>query len=178
MKFHSVFAFALSFTALTACQPTDGFLPRFTDEPVSAPSGSDLSGMMCAGDPALSERMAEAINVAREGEGKTLLETDGTLSSIAQSHACDIAAIGHASVAGSDGSNVVDRARTAGYSSCGVTQLVSVDDSPEGIVGGWMNSVPHRTELLSQLNEEIGVGVTRGSDGRMWWSVVMGASCG
>lgn len=178
MKFQSVFAFALSFTALAACQPTDGYLPRFADMPAETPSGPEMAGMMCDGDPGLSQRVAEAINAARGREGKTLLETDETLSLIAQSHACDIAATGRATVAGSNGSNVVDRARAASYSSCGVTQLVSVDGSPEGIVGGWMSSVPHRTELLSQLNEEIGVGVTRGSDGRMWWSVVMGASCG
>lgn len=178
MKFHPVFAFALCLTALTACQPRDGFLPRFAGDPSVAQTGQDAPGAMCAGDPALSQRMAEAINAARGREGKTLLETDETLSSIAQAHACDIAATGRASVAGSDGSNVVERARAAGYSTCGVTQLVSVEGSPEGIVRGWMSSTPHRAELLAQLNEQIGVGVTRGSDGRLWWSVVMGADCG
>lgn len=178
MNLRPVFTFALCLTALTACQPRGGFLPSGADDSPVTQTGQQIPGAMCSGDPALGQRMIEAVNAARAREGKTLLESDETLTSIAQSHACDIAATGRASVAGSDGSNVVERARAAGYRACGVAQLVSTGGSPEATVGSWMLSEPHRTQLLTQLTEQIGVGATRGSDGRIWWSVVLGEDCG
>ncbi|WP_170167142.1 CAP domain-containing protein [Paracoccus methylarcula] len=177
MKFRPVFILTLCMTALTACQPNEGVLSRITERFPAARTGQEMPAAICAGDPALGQRMTEAINAAREGEGKTLLDPDTTLSGVAQSHACDIAATGRASVAGSDGSNVVDRARAAGHPACGVTQLVSVGGTPEGIVGGWMASAAHRDELLAQLNRQIGVGVARDNAGRPWWSVVIDKDC-
>lgn len=129
------------------------------------------------GDPADSQTMVEAVNAARGAQGKTILKNNVQLTEIAQRHACDIAATGQPSVAGSRGSNVVDRARAVGYPTCSVAQLVAVGGTAEGTVASWLVSLPHRAELLGQTSDEIGVGITRDASGRAWWSVVLGEDC-
>lgn len=168
----------LTTALLGACGPTGAVLDptgAATGQPV--PPAEQSLAVICSGDPALQQQMSEAVNAARAQEGKTILGLNASLTEIAQSHACDIAATGRATVAGSNGSSVVDRARAVGYPTCGVVQMVSPGGMPAGIVGGWLGSKPHRDEVLGQLSEEIGSGVARGPDGRMWWSVVLGNDC-
>lgn len=170
----------LSVAALAACQPQDPVgtgagLLLGEDRP--APPAEQSLAAICTGDPALQQQMIDALNGARAAEGKTILDADPRLVEIAQSHACDTAAMGRATVAGSNGSNVVDRARAVGYPTCGVAQLVSVGGTPSAVVSGWLGSAPHRVEMLGQSSDQIGAGVIRGGDGRLWWSVVLGDNC-
>lgn len=141
------------------------------------PPAEQSLAIQCSGDAALQQQMSEAVNAARANGGKTILGLNASLTRIAQSHACDVAAMGRASVAGSNGSNVVDRARAVGYPTCGVVQMVSAGGTPPEIIAGWLGSEAHREQVLGQLSEEIGSGVARGPDGRMWWSVVLGNDC-
>ena len=142
----------------------------------TAPASQSLAAQ-CAGDPAQAQAMQDAVNAARSVEGKITLVNNPRLAEIAQSHACDMVRMGQATVAGSNGSNVVDRARAVGYPSCGVVQLVTVGGDPAGVVNGWLTSQPHREQVLGQLSTDIGAGMTTGHDGRRWWSVVMGHDC-
>ncbi|MDO5613490.1 MAG: CAP domain-containing protein [Paracoccus sp. (in: a-proteobacteria)] len=121
--------------------------------------------------------MENALNAARQVEGKTILRNHANLSAIAQNHACDMARMGQGTVAGSDGSNIVERARAVSYPTCGVVQLVTVGGTPTQVVNRWLASKPHREQVLGQLSTDIGAGVTIGPDGRQWWSVVMGHDC-
>lgn len=171
-------AIVLCALAIAACQPGETLRSRLKPvigQPVSA---GPADAALCSGDPALSRQMIDAINAARTGQGKTLLGVDEKLTQIARSHACDIAATDMATVAGSNGSNIVDRARAVDYPTCGVAQLIAVGGTPQGVMGRWMISAPHRVELLEQATDDIGVGLTRGADGRLWWSVVLGDNCG
>lgn len=160
-------------TALAACQAPITF-PGQADQ-IGAARDTVLAA--CTADAPAAERMALAVNEARQQQGKTLLQGDETLALIAQSHACDMLATGRATVAGSDGSNVVDRARRAEYDRCGVAQLVAVGGTPEGTVAGWLASDQHRVELLEQGARDFGVGVTRDANGRAWFSLVIGDTC-
>lgn len=134
-------------------------------------------GLACTGDAALADEMAQIINEVRGVGNKEILDRNGRLDTAAQDHACDMAMTGQASVAGSDGSNIVDRARAVNFPTCGVTQLVAMGGTPQGVVRNWLISAPHREQVLGQSNDDIGVGVTRGADGRLWWSVVLGDDC-
>ncbi len=170
----------LSAALLTACQQGGGFdAPVIPLTGVDAPAdpAEEALAAICTGDAALQERMGEAVNAARAANGKVLLTANDDLIRIAQSHACDVAAMGRATVAGSNGSNVVDRARAVGYPTCGVAQLVAAGGTPEGVVAAWLRSEPHRVELMGQSSTELGTGVVRGADGRLWWSVVLGDDC-
>ena len=137
----------------------------------------DALAFACGGDPASQQSMGQAVNRIREGQGKTILDTDDRLTQIAQSHACDIATRGRADVAGSDGSNVVDRARSVSYPTCGVAQLVGYGNTADEVISRWMALEPQRVELLAQETEDLGVGSARGHDGRLWWSLVLGNDC-
>lgn len=170
----------LSVAVLAACQPSaqsgsDPDLLLGDDYPV-APAEEALAAT-CTGDAALQAQMIDAVNGARAAEGKILLDANDQLLEMAQSHACDAAAMGRATVTGSNGSNVVDRARAVGYPTCGVAQLIAPGGSASEVVGNWLTSVPHRDELLGQTSEDIGVGVIRGAGGQIWWSVVLGNNC-
>lgn len=154
--------------ALSACQA-----------PILDPIVADEDALLaqCRVDADAGMRLAEGVIAARLTEGKTLLEQNADLDRIALAQACDMARTGRADVAGSDGSNVVDRARSVGYSTCGVAQLVGTGGTPEGTVAAWLAAVPQREQVLGQLSYQIGTGVARGSDGRLWHSAVLGNDC-
>ncbi|MBU3031803.1 CAP domain-containing protein [Paracoccus marinaquae] len=169
----------LSAMTLAACQPEgtmDAVSGLLDDDAFVQPAGEFLAAS-CTGDPELQQQLAEAVNAAREAEGKLVLDGDERLTEIAQLQACDAAAMGQLTVTGSDGSNVVDRARRAGYRPCEAAQLLAIGGSPAEVVGDWLRSEPHRDEILGQISLEIGTGVTRGADGQLWWSVVLGNNC-
>jgi uncharacterized protein YkwD len=46
--------------------------------------------------------------------------------------------------------------------------------SPEQLEAAWMNSPPHRSNILSRNFNVMGVGVFRGPDGRLWATVDFG----
>ena len=57
----------------------------------------------------------------------------------------------------------------AGYHSMGENIFVgSGAMSPDQIEGAWMNSGPHRANILSGAFNIVGVGYWRGPDGRIW----------
>lgn len=170
----------LSVALLAACdtgRSFEGQTDVLLGNAVPAKPATQSLAASCTGDAAMQQQMADAVNAARASQGKTVLEVDPQLVEIAQSHACDMAATGRATVAGSNGSNVVDRARAVGYPTCGVAQLVAVGGTPDGVVASWLGSRAHSDELLSQMSEQQGTGVVIGADGRMWWSVVLAENC-
>lgn len=142
-----------------------------------APAADAALADSCPADPAAAGALAQMVNEARAAEGRRILGPDKRLVRIAKSHACDMARSGRVDVAGSNGSNVVDRARAADYPTCGVTQLVARGGTPAGIMAQWLQPGPYRDQVLGQLNAEIGSGTARGADGQLYYSVVMGNDC-
>ena len=171
---------------LAACQPDAGAAPEFTLDgtelvPVETGNPADPAeqslAAICSNDGIETDALVEAVNAVRGAEGKVILDGNAKLDKVAQSHACDMVSMGRATVAGSNSSNIVDRARSVDYPTCGVIQLVSVGGSASSVVAAWMQSPPHREQLLGDLSDEIGAGVTIGPDGRRWWSLVVGDNC-
>lgn len=165
----------IAVSALAACDQGTGMAMPWI-RPV-APAEEALAAS-CTGDPAIAAQLDTAVNAARQSEGKTLLDTAPTLTQVAQSHACDMARLGRVDVEGSNGSNVVDRARAAGYPVCGVVQLVWRGGSPADAVANWLARDAQRTELLGQPSRQIGSGFATGADGMGYHSVVLGDNCG
>ncbi|WP_411836841.1 CAP domain-containing protein [Paracoccus sp. ME4] len=158
--------------ALPACQGVGIPLRTAPTPPVEQALATE-----CRGDAEAGMRLSAAVNAARLAEGKPDLAPQADLDRIALAHACDMARTGRADVAGSNGSNVVDRARSVGYPTCGVVQLVGAGGTPEGTVAAWMVPGPQREQVLGQLSYQIGSGVARGADGRLWHSTVLGNNC-
>ena len=165
----------LALSLLSACGQGPGVaLPWRQAEP---PAEEALAAS-CTGDAAIAAALDGAVNAARQAEGKTLLDRAPLLAQIAQSHACDMAALGRVDVEGSNGSSVVDRARAVGYPVCGVVQLVSRGGSPGDALAAWLSQDAQRTELLGQTSRQLGSGHAVGADGRTYYSVVLGDNCG
>ncbi|MFN3526309.1 MAG: CAP domain-containing protein [Paracoccus sp. (in: a-proteobacteria)] len=163
--------------ALSACTAPGGVgIEGFMLPAPEAPAEQALAAE-CSGDAAQSAQMTASLNATRSAEGKTELASDARLDQIALSHACDMARSGRLDVAGSNGSNVVDRARAAGYPTCGVVQLVGRGSAAPAVLGNWMALPPQREQVLGQLSYQIGSGAVRGADGQVWHSVVLGNNC-
>lgn len=172
MSAFRAFAAAVSLSALAACQQAGVAMPWGR---AAAPAEQALVAQ-CTGDAAMAAQLDAAVNAARQAEGKILLDPAPRLAQVAQSHACDMAALGRVDVEGSNGSSVVDRARAVGYPACGVVQLVG-RGGPADAVAGWLSQDAQRTELLGQPSRQIGSGVATGADGRPYFSVVLGDNC-
>jgi uncharacterized protein YkwD len=74
-----------------------------------------------------------------------------------------------------DGKIPPDRAKAAGYKFRSLGENVAEgQETPKKVVETWMNSPPHRANILSDGYTEIGVGVAKGKDGRLYWCQVFG----
>lgn len=172
---------------LAACQPGGGANPPSfslegsdlvpTETGIPADPAQEALALSCSNDGINAGAMVDAVNAVRGAEGKVILTAERRLDGVAQSHACDVTRIGRPTVAGSNGSSIVDRARAVNYPTCGVIQLVAVGGSASEVVSRWMGSPAHREQLLGDLSDDVGAGVTLGPDGRRWWGLVIGDNC-
>jgi uncharacterized protein YkwD len=111
------------------------------------------------------------INKNRHSHGKGSLSPDGQLSSAAQGHSDHM--VGHRCFAhecpGETG--MASRIRRSGYLSGAPAWAIGENiaagernrGSPANIVQAWMNSPPHRANILSGRFEHMGVGVAHGT---------------
>ena len=120
------------------------------------------------------------INTARLAGGLHPYVTNGALTIAAQRHSNDMAATGQISHTGSDDSSVTQRILEAGYGVYEFGPVVS-----ENIYGGvgrsqvpfdaWMDESGARSNLLHDTYRELGIGVASDTQGRTFWTLVVGA---
>lgn len=175
-------------TALTACigllaacepDPQTGVivLDGEVETGVPAAPADESLAASCVRDDAEADTLIDAVKAIRAAEGKVVLTEDDRLNRVAQTHSCDMERMGRVTVAGSNGSSVVDRARSVNYPTCGVIQMAWRGGTAAEAVAAGMRSDAHREQILGQLSDDIGAGVTVGADGRRWWSLVIGDNC-
>ena len=103
------------------------------------------------------------------------LSANRSLTNAAQSHSQDMAKRRRMSHTGSNGSSMAQRAQQAGYRYSTIGENVGVGQkSATGIVGGWLKSPGHCANLMKRNFNEAGVGVARGRDGKLYWTMVYG----
>jgi uncharacterized protein YkwD len=116
------------------------------------------------------------VNAERAQSGLPALHSSGALMEAAQRHACDNAGRNKMSHKGSNGSNVGQRARNAGYSWRLVNENVAAGHrGPDSVVEGWMSSRPHRVNILARGTRSIGVGLAFSASGKPHWVMVSAA---
>lgn len=77
---------------------------------------------------------------------------------------------------GSDGSDMSDRIRKQGYRYRHAGENVAYGQkSAEQVFAAWMKSRGHRKNILNPIVRNMGLYVTRGRDGRLYWTQVFGA---
>lgn len=130
---------------------------------VAPPSATPVGDCAATGNSTFESRLLELINAERESRGLRAYRLQSQLQSAARRHSQDMACNGFLSHTGSDGSSVRDRVEQEGYdwSWIGENIFATSDTSssaPQRAFDWWMNSAPHRANLLSPNYTEIGLG--------------------
>jgi uncharacterized protein YkwD len=122
--------------------------------------------------PKVELHIVEMTNQVRRKQNLTELRVNAMLAKAARAYAERLARSGQFSHT-ADGRNPGKRAESAGYKPCAVAENIAMDRNSQGFdsgqlamqaVAGWMNSAPHRANILMASATEIGVGVAKSSD--------------
>lgn len=122
-------------------------------------------------------RLIDLINAQRRARGESALVLDGELMRIARLHSQNMARSGVLDHVGTDGLDVVGRARAVGmrgWSALGenIAYNQNFDDPAAFAVERWMLSSKHRDNILDSMFTHTGLGVARSADGRVFFTQV------
>lgn len=144
--------------------------------PLAAAARScDLPGNM--GE--LQAQVVSNVNAQRAANGLPALRLNAALVKAAQGHACDNAKRQGTSHVSSDGSQLQQRLRRAGYAFAMANENTGRGfGSSQRAVDWWMNSPHHRDNILMRGTQDIGVGIafSDAPESRLHWVINMGAS--
>lgn len=121
----------------------------------------------------LRAETVRAVNAVRKDAGLAPLSVNRRLTSTAQGHSCDMARRTKMTHTGSDGSSFDVRVARGGYKfSTSYENVGSGFSTPTTMLKAWMNSPPHRANVLSRDAKDVGIGIAVGSDGAMYWTML------
>lgn len=138
--------------------------------PVAVPAGCNA-----VGNAGFEAEVLALINGARAANGLAPYAPQAQLQQAATQHTLDMACnnfIGHT---GSDGSKVKNRVGNLGYANNNTATenvFAQTGGTPQLAFDWWMNSEPHRKNILSERATEIGVGYVRGPNGFGYFTLV------
>jgi uncharacterized protein YkwD len=150
--------------------------PRRSQEPAPAPTASKQPNRDGQPDPnqLTYDRIIELHNKYRAEEKLASLTVSRKLQAAALAHARDMAGMNKMTHTGSDGSNCAERVTAQGYRFRRVGENVAVGRfTAERVMKGWMNSPPHRSNILGSFSQ-IGVACAIAEDGKRYWCVNFG----
>ncbi len=121
----------------------------------------------------MASQIAAGVNASRQANGLPPLTYNAKLSRAAMVHACDMSVNHFFGHTGSNGSHSQNRVRAVGYRDCTVAENLAWGYPNAGqIIGGWMKSSGHRSNMLHPRVTEMGIGITDGAKGPNWVLVV------
>ena len=116
-----------------------------------------------AQSPGAVADLVARINHERVARGMVPYALNAELTKAAQAHANDIARTGNYSHTGADGSTVFDRVGRTGFGAYSWGRRLGENwawyHDAASAMSMWMNSAPHRANILHALYREIGVGI-------------------
>lgn len=116
------------------------------------------------------------VNNERKSRRLQTLTLASPLTSAAKVHSLDQAQRLKMSHKGSDGSEMSQRIRKQGYRYRHAGENVAYGQkSAEQVFTAWMKSRGHRRNILNPHVRNMGLYVTRGRDGRLYWTQCFGA---
>jgi cysteine-rich secretory family protein len=119
--------------------------------------------------PQVEQHIVEMTNQVREEQKLSPLKVNAMLANAARAFALSVARSGNFSHT-ADGRTPAQRAESVGYKHCDIAENLAMDEDSRGFdtgalalqaIAGWMNSPPHRANILRASITEIGVGVAR-----------------
>lgn len=130
-----------------------------------------------ANSGAMQAELIDQLNSERVARGLQPLRLSPSLDKAAQGHACDNAKRQSISHVSSDGSQLQNRLRRAGYA-----YRTAAENTGRGFASGkravewWMNSPYHKKNILIGQMRDVGVGIAMSAapDSRLHWIIVLG----
>lgn len=119
--------------------------------------------------PKVEQHIVEMTNQVRQEQKLPALKINAMLAKAARAFAQKVATSGIFSHT-ADGRTPAQRAESVGYKHCDIAENLAMDQNIHGFdtgelalqaIAGWMNSPPHRANILRASVSEIGVGVAR-----------------
>jgi uncharacterized protein YkwD len=161
-------------TETATMSPTPSPSPSPTPSPTPVtPTTVPLSGMSVA-----ETQVLVGHNQARGDAGLPQFRTNSTLMAIARERAETMAASGSLSHTNPDGTNVFDMMTERGYAYGTGGENIHYnygypeEESAKVAMTEWLNSPPHRAAIVNPQHVNIGVGVVKAANGRIYYSVV------
>jgi len=162
--------------ALSACAPT-------AQQPAElGPDGQPLPRLYRIGpgdESRVKFGMLDSVNSLREAAGAPGLRYDDRLDAAAATHARDMSVQNRPWHFGSDGSSPIDRVRRVGYDGQFLGETISETYETELVtLGAWMEQPDTRAIILDPRAREMGFSWFQESNGKIWWTLVLGAPGG
>lgn len=124
-------------------------------------------------------RMLDAVNALRSAQGAQPLQFSAQLNAAAATHSRDMSVQNRPWHFGSDGSSPFDRVRRVGYPGSLKGELISETFETElETLAAWMKNPDTRAVILDPAAQEMGFSWFQESSGKIWWTMVTGASGG
>ncbi len=146
--------------AATPTLPPAAYLASILRDPTPTPTitPSPTPGGIPPDNLAYEQAIFAMINEQRQANALPLLSLDGRLTQSARRHARDMADNNQLSHTGSDGSTAGQRIQEAGYSYSWYGENIGWGfTSPASMMAWWLNSPPHRANILHSQFMDVGV---------------------
>ena len=105
-----------------------------------------------------AQPVRQMLNGLRAEQGLGPVTPSPRLEEAAKRHALDMSRRGFFSHEGSDGSDVMDRARRVGYAACAIAENIAKGQKTlSEVLGDWAKSPPHRKNMLSPEVRDYGL---------------------
>jgi uncharacterized protein YkwD len=157
-------------TATASLSPTASDTPdvgagTVTPAPTATPVPPTATAAACSptGNSGFESTLVGLINAERQSQGLAAYNSQSQLQAAARLHGTDMACNSFFSHTGSDGSSVRDRIERQGYSWSWAGENIfatsnTSSGAPQSAFDWWMNSAPHRANLLHSNYVDIGIG--------------------
>jgi uncharacterized protein YkwD len=124
-----------------------------------------------------TQTVLELTNEARAKEKLPPLKLNELLSKAATAHSANMGRKGELSHK-LDGKLPTDRVEAAGYDYAWVGENIAFTqvEPPEKIVQRWLDSPPHRAQIMNDKFREMGVGIVRNDKGEIYYTQVFGTA--
>lgn len=132
------------------------------------PTGTEVSGL---NEPQMESSIACLINQERSSHGLRPVSPNGDLRQAALSHSDEMISKGYFEHTSPSGTTFMDRIESTGYIHSARSWTVGENlvwgtgplSTPQALVTAWMNSPPHRENLLRPTFREIGIAAVPGT---------------
>ena len=114
------------------------------------------------------------VNQKRAAAGCVALRNDAQLHTAAAAHSADMARNNYFSHTGLNGSTFVTRMQATGYTAPVGENIAWGWRTPADAMFAWMNSAPHKANILNCSARAIGVGLAYASNGTPYWTQEFG----